>query len=142
MDDALAVGIAESFRDLLADVADAIEREALALLHGVGKGSAIDEFHHQKRRAIVFTDIEDGNNSGMSQHAGGSRFTLKARAVLKTLLAGERRGMDGFEGDDASDYGIAGFEDAAHRAPADLGDDLISPNPFGNTHGEDCTNRQ
>jgi hypothetical protein len=78
----------------------------------------------------------------MSQHAGGSRFTLETRTVLETLIAGERRGMDGFESDDTADYGIAGFEHAAHRAPADLGDDLISPNPFGYIHGEDCTNPQ
>jgi hypothetical protein len=48
--------------------------------------------------------------------------------------------MDGFEGDDAANCGVAGLEDAPHSAAAQFLDNLIPSNAFGVAHGEDCTN--
>ena len=128
MNHALAVRVAESLGDLLADFANAIEGEPLALLDGVGECPALDKFHHQEWRALILADVEDGHNSGMRQNAGRARLAVESRAILFALSAFERRGMDGFESDDAADGRVAGLEDAAHGAAAQFLDNLIPAN--------------
>ena len=76
----------------------------------------------------------------MRQNAGRARLAVETRAILFALRAFERGGMDGFEGDDAADGRVAGFENAAHGAAAQLLDNLVPSNDFGVAHGEDCTN--
>ena len=48
--------------------------------------------------------------------------------------------MDGFESNDTAHGGVAGFEDAAHGATAQLLDNLVPSNDFGVAHQVDCTN--
>ncbi len=123
---ALAVRVAESFSEMLADLADAVERKPLAFFHGVGEGRALDKFHHQKGRALMLAHVEDGHNAGMRQNARGARLALEACAVLFALRAFERGGMDGFDGDDAAYGGVACLENAAHRAASQLLDNLVA----------------
>ena len=134
MNHAVAVRVSEGFGDLLSDLADAIKRRPLALLHGVGQGLAIDEFHHQKRHAFILADVKDGHNSGMRQGACGASLAVEALAELSALVASQVRRKDGLEGDDAIHCGIFGAEDAAHGAVAKFIDDFVPPDILRNRH--------
>ena len=140
MDHALAVRVTEGVGELLADIADAIEGEALTLLHGTVEGVTVNKLHDQKGRAFVLAHVEDGHDGGMSQHAGSASLTIKTRTVFRGLLPTERGGMDGFESHDAAYRRVIGFEDAAHRAASQFCDDFVSSNKSRGGHGVDCIN--
>ena len=125
MNHALAVRVSQGFGNLLADLADALQRGALAPFDGIGERSSRHEFHHQKRHALVLADIEDGDNSGVRQSAGGARLAEESLAVFAALIAGQRRGENGLDGHDAVHGRVLGAKDAAHGAVAQFIDDLV-----------------
>ena len=92
MNDSVLVRVTQGLGDLLPDLADAIERQALALFRCVGQRLPADELHHQKGQAFVLADVEHGNNSRMRKSSGGARLAVKALAKLASLLAGEHHG--------------------------------------------------
>ena len=134
MNYAIVVRVSEGFGDLLSDLADPLQREPLALLHGRIQGLPLDELHHQERNALMFADVEDRHNSRMRQGACGTCLAIEALAELPALLTVKVRREDGFQGDDAIHCGIFRAEDAAHSAVAKLIDDFVSPYVFRTFH--------
>ncbi len=134
VNDAMAVRVPEGFGHLLSDLADAIQRRPLALFHGIGESLAIDKFHHQKRHALVFANVEDGHNSGMGQSARGARLAIEALAEFVGLYAGQGRCKDGLQGDNSIHRGVARPEYTAHRAVAQLIENLIPRDVLRDRH--------
>ena len=95
VNDAALVRVAQGLGNPLADLADAIKAHALAAFQRVGESLSADELHHQKGHALVLAHIEDGNNAGMRQGAGGARFTVKALAKIASPFAGKHQRDDG-----------------------------------------------
>ena len=126
VDDAMFVGVAKGFGDLLAEFADALEREAIAGLGGVRESLSLDVFHDQKGKTILLADVENRNDAGMREAAGGAGFAVEALAIFIALRAAEGDRVNGFQGDDAIHGGIACEEDGAHGAMATLLDDLVA----------------
>jgi len=125
MNYALAVRVSQGFGDLLADLADALQRRAIALLDGIGERSSRHEFHHQKRRALVLANIEDGDYSGVGEGAGGACLAKNRWRYSLLCSPASAPGRNGLDGHDAVHGRVLGAEDTAHGAMAQFIDDLV-----------------
>ena len=90
VNDALFMRVSDGIGDLLADFANALERQAFALFHGSVERLAVDELHHQKGQALVLADIEHSNDSRVGEASRGLCLAIKSLAKLAALLAGKR----------------------------------------------------
>jgi hypothetical protein len=83
---------------------------------------AFDELHRQIRDAGRFADVMNGDDVGMRQHRGGSRFELEppARVVVGQV------GRKDLERNRAAESGIARRVHLAHPAGADLGEHFVA----------------
>ena len=79
----------------------------------------------------MLADIEDGDNSGMGQGAGGARLAKESLAVFAALLAGQRPGENGLHRHDTVHGRILGAENAAHGAMAQFIDNFVPSDSFG-----------
>jgi hypothetical protein len=94
-------------------------------------GALVDQFHHQRERAVAFLDAVDLRDVGMVERRQRLRLALEARPPL-----GIRRQQirQDFDRDVAIELDVAGAVDLAHSAGADLGLDPVMTNN-GTDHG-------
>ena len=86
--------------------------------------AAFDEFHHQEMDAAIFVGINSGDDVGMFQTTGGLDFATESQA--RPVGRGRKRGED-LQSAHAPEPAVAGLEDHAHSALADLvEDDVVS----------------
>ena len=76
---------------------------------------AFDEFHGDIGKVAGVAHVVDGDDVGMLKAAGGLRFPIEA---LKQGRVIGHAGGDGFQGDEAVNYGVAGAINHTHGAVA------------------------
>ena len=80
-------------------------------------------------RPPLFVDVVDGNDAGVGQPSGRLRFAeepvLQRLCLVRRGLIGQPNDLDR---DVASDAGVMGLVDDAHRPPAEFADDLVASN--------------
>ena len=90
-----------------------VERQAPAG-QDVGERQAFDEIAHEVGYAVVDADFVDGDDRREAQLGDGAGF---AQETIDILRAGaDVAGAGNFDGDDAIELGIVGFEYGAERA--------------------------
>ena len=80
---------------------------------------ALEQLHHEERRALVLADVVQRADVGVVQAGDGPRFAREARAALS--VGAQFCGED-LDGDRAVEAGVAGLVDLAHSARADAVD--------------------
>ena len=84
-------------------------------------------FHGDVGQILFFADIEDSDDVGVLETAGGLGFTQKSGAgvdeIVTLELAAQRHGLDGYL---TVDLRVVAKIDHAHRAPADLAVDPVA----------------
>ena len=134
VNDSVLVRVSQRFGDLLANFADAVERQPLAFFYGVGQRLAADELHHQKGQAFVLAHVEDRNNSRMRQRSRRARFPVKPLAKIVSLLAGQHQRNDRLQRDHAIHGRVFRAVHGSHRAMAQLFQDFVSADFFWRVH--------
>jgi hypothetical protein len=101
VDEAVAVGVGERRRYLLADTSGCIRIEAAAVtLEELGEATAADVLHHDIATPVLFDQVVHGGDVWVSQRSGGASLVDKAgiaaRALAETgeLLHGYRAAED------------------------------------------------
>ena len=81
-----------------------------------------------KARSSCFADFVDGADVGVIEGGGGAGFAAKALEGLRVVgdFVGEK-----FQGDEAAEFGVFGFEDHAHAAAADFVEDAVVGDSLG-----------
>src|SRR6185295_7960685 len=115
MDDALAMGVVERLGGLADDAQHLAQARALAGLQAGAEVRAVDEFEGEVEEPLRFAGVEQGDDVGMQQPAGGAGLAQQALLALVDLLgpAGETHGLDRQL---AVDLRIEGEVDLAHGA--------------------------
>src|SRR6185295_2141263 len=88
----------------------------------IRKRFAFDQFHYQKRLALVFFDSMDGRNIWMVERRQQLRFSFETRQPLR--LVNQRFGYE-LERHRAIEFEVACAVNLAHSTLADLLDDLV-----------------
>ncbi len=132
VDDAVAVGLGQAFRDLARDRHGPAGRQLADLADEALEVLAVDVFHGDERRPVRPADVEHPADVPVDDRAG--RLELVAEA-LDRLGVGGHFGPEELQGDLLVELGVVDLVDAAHAAPAELFDDLVPP-------GEDRSGRE
>ena len=122
MDDALRVSEAETVGDLLHDAQDLIDRQGLAALDELFQVLPLEELHHHVEVALVFDEVEDGDDVRMVELRGVASLALEAFDEIRIGVEGIG---DDFDGDVALQDRIVTPIDLAHGALTDLADDVV-----------------
>ncbi len=97
------------------------------------------ELHDDVRRSRLglLAHIEDRDDPWVHQASGCLRFVEKTLPVLQLLVGALRDSRDGFDGDEAVNFGVAGLIDGAHGAAAYFGNDFVASKAFveAGSHG-------
>ena len=133
MDDPFVVRGGEAVGDLHGVVERLAHRQA-SFAQSVAKRGAFEQLGDDERRAVVRSKVEDDQQVGMIERAGGARLLLEARQVVAVLR--HRRGED-LERHLAPDARVARAIDLAHAAGAERAGDLV-----GSEAGADCERHQ
>ena len=84
------------------------------------------QLHGKVGQASFFADVENGNDVGMREDAGGLGLTHQAGVQLCHMGGiGEVAKADGLDGNVAANHRVLGFVNDAHGAPAKFFDDFI-----------------
>ena len=73
---------AETAEDGIGDRDDGVRRHGTALAQQFAQAAALDEFHHEKRRAVVDALVVDRDETGMLQARDSPRLELEAAHEL------------------------------------------------------------
>src|SRR5712671_3078739 len=86
-------------------------------------------FHYDVRgaRRWFFAHIEDSYDSGMRQAARSFCFPNETLAIVKLFFGGLPSQRNSLYRDDAVNLRVARFIDNTHGSPAQLAEDLVSP---------------
>ena len=98
--------------------------------HEIGEGFAPHVLHRDERQAVVFADVVDGDDVGMTQAAGRGGFAGETIAKLRRVVAGPEQ----LDGDVTADARIARAIERTHPALTDQVDDLVAPEGSWNLH--------
>ena len=85
---------------------------------------AVDEVHHQVRRALPHAEVEDGDAVRVIELAHHPRLAIEPR--LELAVVGERR-VEELDRDELADRNALGLVDRAHRARRHHLGDLVAP---------------
>jgi hypothetical protein len=83
----------------------------------LGEGDALDVLHHE----VVLAHVEDADDVGMGEPAGGLGLPAEPPQVLGTRLARQVFGFDGLDRDVPAHHRVEAAVDAAHGPVPDLG---------------------
>ena len=122
VDDVLRVGEGEAVADLLHEPELLLERQGRVAADEVLEVVALQELHRHVDLALVFAEVEDGDDVGVVEPRG--RLGLAVEALPQLFVGADRR-RHRLDGDVAAEDGVVGLEDLAHGALADLADDLV-----------------
>ena len=123
MDDAAAVRMVERAGELNAERQNLLDRQFGVLGQDVAERLLVHELHRDVRRVAVAPDVEDGDDVGMGDRAGGACF---AEEPADIFLVDAELFLQQLDGDGAVDVGVAGAIDPRHGAFADHIADFIS----------------
>ena len=91
----------------------------------------LDQFHGDINKPVLFVDIENRNDAGVRQAAGGLRLAEQPLPqVLDLVPIGLVGRLDRFDRHFAADSRIAGAVNNAHRPPPQLRSDLVTTDLF------------
>ncbi len=90
--------------------------------NALGEAAAADVLHAEVRLALVRAGLVQGDDAGVLQLGGGGGLGVEAVAVVGV---GESAAEDHLQGDGAVEADVAGLEDDAHAAAADLLDEFV-----------------
>ena len=122
VDDLLGVGVGEPVADLLHEVELLAEVRDGTRVDDLAEIRPLEQLHGHVDTAVLLPQVEDGDDVGMVEARRGLGLTQEALAGI-ALCGGAAR--DRLDRDEAVEQGIVGLEDLAHRALADLADDLV-----------------
>ena len=98
-----------------------LDREAVGRRHRLAEVEALDELHGDVVRPLHLAELEDGHDVRVLEPGRRPRLALEAG---EGVLAREQRGRDGLERDGPVQDRVVGPVDLAHRALAQVGQDL------------------
>ena len=125
MHDAVLVRVGKPFRDLGRDIDRTLDRKRLVGGEQRAQLLALQEFHRHVGEMAAFPHVVDGDDVGMIEAARGLGLLVEAPLVFRHLLRIERH-ADGLDRDLAVEQGVVGTIDDAHRALAELGEELVA----------------
>ena len=128
MHDAEAVRVIERIGHLRDDVGDGGERQTPAA-HHVLQALAFKKLHRDEGYAGVFAELIDGDDIGVIEAAGRFRFAQKTLFDFSQNFL-RQLGVERLERDRTLDRGVEAVIHRAHRAAAELGDDLVAAELF------------
>ena len=124
MDDAFAVRGVERVGNFDGQVEQQLGVQRLAR-NAMLQGHAVEEFHRDKRLAVVIADFVNGADVRMVQGGSGARLATKAlegRRVLRQFLRQK------LQRDEPAELDVFGLVDDAHPATAKLAQDAVVRN--------------
>src|SRR5205823_10371320 len=95
------------------------------LLQARAQVRAFEELHREIGEPVVLAAVEGSDDAGMVELAGGLRLEHEALLVLGTT-SGVLLQQDRLQGDLAIEVRVVGPVDDAHRAAAELTEDLVA----------------
>ena len=127
--DAAGVRGGEPGRDLRGDL-ERLARRQRAADQALAQRLAVEQLHRGEGDLAVLAEIEDRQDVRMRERRDRLGLALEARQ--RVGVGGEMRRQD-LDRHLAVELGVAGAEDLAHPALAELGDDLVGAEP-GSDH--------
>src|ERR1051326_2324497 len=118
----------ERFGDLGGNVADLVEAQGPSLREDFLEVLALDVLHGDEIRSagLVLADVMDRDDHRMVEDAGGLRLANEALLEFAGLVIVAARRADGLQRDEAPDQRVLRKVNHAHRALAELADDLVT----------------
>ena len=132
MYDIVLMRVREAVGDLRRDVQGAVKRQFLAD-DQVFQFTTFEELHRHVGEVAAAANVVDGDDVGMVEATGGTRFDGKAFFVV-LYFAGIKRHIDGLDRHRALEHWIDRAVDHAHRAAADFGGDVVTADCGGLLH--------
>ena len=132
VDDALAVGVVDRRGDLAGQADDLLRLEPVAGFDEGGHGLAVHELHGQVGDALLFADVEEGDDVRVGEGAGDPGLVVEAVDEGPVLRALSRRvEPDGLDGEIPLDERVIGLVDRAHRPESEAFEHLVAPDRLG-----------
>ncbi len=125
VDDALAVGVVEGVGGLAGDAQHVAQTQARSGVEAAGEVDALDELEGEIEETLGLAGVEQGDDVGMQEAAGGPGLAQQALLAVVDLLRPADE-ADGLDGELAVDLRIFGEIDLAHRAGAEKPDDAVA----------------
>ena len=126
MDDAGRVGVVEGIGHRAQDGPGLLGLDPSTFPDELLQRLPLEHLHHE----MVLAHVEDPDDVGVGQRAGGLRLPAKALQVLLCLIASQVLGLDRLDCNETLDDRVASLVDSAHRPVTNLGDDLVSSEPL------------
>ena len=126
---AALVSVCQTLCHLRGDRQRARHRQRLAGQEQRAQLGALDVLHRHVALGLGLADVVDGDDVGMVEAARRARLLVEALFVHLRAVAVHRH-VDGLDGDDALQHRVLRLVDDAHRAAADLGEDLEAAELF------------
>ena len=123
MDDAVAMGLLESVRNLT-PIADRLVDRQRAPLEPCRQRLALEQLHDEVVAVALAADVVDGADVGVVQARDGLGFALETRPSF--LVARQLLGQD-LDRDVSLEASVPRFVDLTHAAGPDGLDDLVRP---------------
>ena len=98
----------------------------VALAHARAQVGAFQQLHRHVGEVVLLAEVEDGDDVRVGELARGLRLEHEAPLVLLAALDLVAE-ADGLQRDDAVERRVLGLVDDAHRAAAELAEDLVAP---------------
>src|SRR6516225_8895431 len=98
------------------------------------EAAPIDILHGEKRHAVIFAKVENGDDIGVKAPPGGSRLAPEALQPLFRAATRRQFGADDLDRYRTVDDGIIGAIDLAHCAGAEQPVDTISADALNRLH--------
>src|SRR6266550_1709707 len=118
----------DRFGDLGDDVADLVEAQRPSLREDLFEVLSLDVLHGDEVRAarLVLTDVMNGDDRRMIENARGLRLANETLLEFMRLVVVPAHGADGLQRDQTADQWVLRKVNYAHRALAELADDLVT----------------
>ena len=121
MNNSLRMGCVEGVGHIDCDGQQAVHLDRPHADHMFQRG-AFEVLHRNEGLAFMLSDFVDRTNIGMIQ--GRRRACLAAETFERRLVVGNIVGKK-FQGDEAAEFGVFGFENHAHAATAELFENAV-----------------
>lgn len=133
--DPLPMGVVQAARQLTGQIADLLERQDALLPEHRVEAETLHVLHGDVVEVAFLADIEDRDDVGMREGAGGAKLLLEARLhALELRLTEAGIGLDHLDGDVPLDDGIDSSVDEPHRALAEDVQDLVASELLREAH--------
>ncbi len=143
VDDAAPVRVIEGLGGMGDDLRDPVPRERLFLADQLLQVLSLDVLHGDEGGLVLLAHVVHGDDVRVVEGAGGLGFAEEPLAELALLEVVLRGRADRLERDEAADHRVLSEVDDAHRALAQLADDLVPAESFRQTRERrPCFGRQ